>query len=215
MSLVDTQITRDVKALIIKNSGKAVSIIGNYGHVLRGEGLAVYNAIHLVNVDKEIYQEYFNVDDQSWNDLFNRFVGIAFDNIENFQSGVTNFFPATIGGVSFKHQIINNFIGIEKDDNQNVAVNISITSVIPSENGFIIFWKAFLEKPSPISSSVQIRISCDWKDSWLTRYPLNIQASETYSSALQGLAGNINIQANNAELARECVNKMIIYTIDY
>jgi hypothetical protein len=210
LSPVYTQITQDVNALIMKNSGMPVSIVGNYGHILRGEGLAVYNAIHLVNVEKEIYQKYFSVNDEDWNILFNRFVGINFDNINTVQPQTTNTFPATIGGVPFEHTIINKFQNIV-DVKEPVSTDNYIISIAPSESGFLIYWKSFLEKPMPISAPIEIRISCDTGNSWLTRYPLNIQTEGISAAALQGLAGITHVNAVDEDNAKECINNMFVY----
>lgn len=203
---VDTQVTRDIRKLIEFADAKPLSIIGNYGHVLRGEGLPVYNAIHLVNVDKNIYFNHLKIQEHEWDKQLNLFRGISFGNVESTNyEGATIIFPADIGGLPFVHQIVH-----VNADHTSLANEIHISEINLVDTGFRIHWSASLINDQAISKEFNIYIPCEVTQSWLTRYPVSDGSSDLLDYKLAKLAGAINIVAESESAAIGCVRQMII-----
>lgn len=203
---VDSQLTRDVRALVTESNGSGVSVVGNFGHLLRGEGLAVYNAIHLVNVDRRIYANLFGISNDESDKLFNQFRGISFDNVSTLNdSGATVIFPATVGGKAFTHDIINREV-----TDGSLIDHIETKLVKHEDNVYELIWNSRLSKPTSLNSRLSLSIPCTVKDSWLTRYPLPVGGEPLEEVALRGLAGKIEIQSESLESAERCLKALSI-----
>ncbi|QNR46180.1 DUF7657 domain-containing protein [Pseudomonas chlororaphis] len=205
----DTQLTRDVRALISESDGGGVSVVGNYGHLLRGEGLAVFNAIHLVNVERDIYTNLFMMSREYSDSLFNQFRGISFDNIGAINaSGATVIFPANVGGVSFDHDLLN------RDRDDDSLVGQVETGLIKQEGRkFELLWKARLLTQIPIGSRLAISTPCVISESWLTRYPLLSGGEDLVDVALRGVAGRVLIHAENLDQAQSCLKALSVSVV--
>ncbi|MDD1009925.1 hypothetical protein M5G27_20825 [Pseudomonas shahriarae] len=203
---VDNQLTRDVRKLVQLSDGKGASVIGNYGHLLRGEGLAVYNAIHLVNVNREIYAELFDITQDESNTLFNQFRGISFDNIGNANTtGATVIFPGSVGAVAFDHNIINSSNTVD-----SLITNIQTGVIGKSEKGFNLFWNSRLSQPVPVDANLTITLPCATGNSWMTRYPLIAGGEELVDVALRGVSGRIEVETQNLDQAQACLKQLAI-----
>ncbi|WP_456256283.1 DUF7657 domain-containing protein [Pseudomonas iridis] len=203
---VDSQLTRDVRALVSESNGHGVSVVGNFGHLLRGEGLAVYNAIHLVNVDRRIYANLFGISNDDSEKLFNQFRGISFDNIGALNAaGATVIFPATVGGKAFAHDVVN-----RKVNGDSLIDHIETKMVKQENNLYELIWNARLSKPTSLHSRLSLSVPCTVKTSWLTRYPLPVGGEPLEDVALRGLAGKIEIQSENSENAERCLKELSI-----
>lgn len=203
---VDSQLTRDVRALVSQSDGQGLSVVGNFGHLLRGEGLAVYNAIHLVNVDRHIYSNLFGISDENSDKLFNQFRGISFDNVTALNSsGATVVFPATTGGKPFAHDVING------EKRQGSLIDHVQEKLVSQENGnYVFIWNSRLTQPTSESARLVLTASCTINSSWLTRYPLPVGGEPLEDVALRGLSGKVEILSTSAENAERCLKEMSV-----
>lgn len=206
---VDSQLTRDVRALVSRSNGEGVSVIGNFGHLLRGEGLAVFNAIHLVNVDRNVYSKIFEISNDYSNTLFNQFRGISFSNIGSIDaSGATVIFPANVGAKSIDHDVI------ERNKTPNSLIERAETVFIKQKNNkFEVLWNSRLSRPTPLDSRLVLSIPCTIDSSWLTRYPLPIGGEALEDVALRGLAGRVVIQAETQDQAQNCLKELSLSVV--
>ncbi len=203
---VDNQLTRDVRKLVELSDGKGASVIGNYGHLLRGEGLAVYNAIHLVNVNRSIYAKLFDITQDESDALFNQFRGISFDNIGIANTtGATVIFPGNVGAVAFAHSVINS-----SNASNSLISNIQTGVIGKSDKGFELFWNSRLSQPVPVDAKLTISLPCGTGNSWMTRYPLMAGGEELVDAALRGISGRIEVEAQTVEQAQECLKQLTV-----
>lgn len=205
---VDSQLTRDVRALVAESNGGGISVVGNFGHLLRGEGLAVYNAIHLVNVDRHIYSNIFGISNEESDKLFNQFRGISFDNVATLNaSGATVIFPATVGGKAFAHDVVNREV-----KGSSLIDRIETKMVKQTDNVYELIWNARLSRPTSLNSRLSLSMPCAVQDSWLTRYPLPVGGEPLEEVALRGLAGKVEIRSQSSESAERCLKELSIST---
>lgn len=208
---VDSQVTRDWKALYHKNNERPFAVVGNnYGHLLRGEGLEALEAIHLVNVDRQLYAETFPyLSEAEIDSLFNQFRGIAFDNIEKVDTSrgdATAFFPVKPHTVLFAHEVIEDAsIG-----DTLLAGEITTAVIRKDRSSFDVRWKSALGQPLAIDAPLLLSIVCDVEDSWVTRFPIVFGGSKITDVALQGIAGEVTVNAKTEEEALECISKLKI-----
>lgn len=204
---VHSQLTNDVKALVKANNGRPVAVLGNYGHLLRGEGLPVLNAIHLVNVDAAVYKQYLGVKAADLDRIFNRFVGIMFTNTKKaIDDQITVSFPVEGKTVSFEHTINH-----EKLSSQSLIDHSPSVTTTENDDGTIdTYWSAVLNQPVPIDDSLNLSLPCEINSSWLTRYPVMINQQNVVDEALQGVAGRVTLPYSDSKLAIACVQKLII-----
>ncbi len=208
---VDSQLTRDWKALYHLNNERPFAVIGNYGHLLRGEGLEALQAVHLVNVDRQVYVELFPyLSDAELDSLFNRFTGIAFDNINEVDTsrGATSFFPVKSHTVSFAHEV-------NEDSSIGDALRTGkITTAVNHIEGslYVVRWQSVLDKPLAIDELLMLTFICDVENSWVTRYPMNLGRGEITGVALQGIAGEVTVNAKTEKDALDCISGLKIAT---
>lgn len=205
---VDSQTMRDWKALYKMNHEQPFGVVGNYGHLLRGEGVPALEAIHLVNTDREIYAQVFpevRVGDRDR--LFNQFRGIGFRNVSKYDAaGLTAFFPARLHSVPFPHDIDSG-----RDAGTPLNHAIELGSVERKDlSRFVVYWKGALISPTPIDTRLRLKLDCKVDASWLTRYPTGGAKLPGDAVSLQGMAGELLVFAGSEEAAAKCVRKMII-----
>jgi hypothetical protein len=212
MTPVDSQLIRDWKALYNKNNNKPIAIVGSYGHLLRGEGLEALEAIHLANVNREIYFRVFpELSSAEVDVLFNQFRGIAFDNVAKFDvRGLTVFFPAEGHSVSFSHDVV------LRVGTGTGLLNGGATSVVSRHDNasFDVFWKGALLGPMPIEERLSLVLGCSVQYSWMTRYPLTAPGAPMVDVALEGIAGHLVINADNESDVKTCVSRMAVNSTD-
>jgi len=210
MSPVKSQFMTDWKALYDKNGGQPFAVKGNYGHLLRGEGLSAFEAIHLVNVGPGVYHRLFpDLSETEIDQYFNRFVGIAFDNIDHAESrGATVALALKPKAVPFTHQII-----LGQGEGSNLLETVPKTEVGESPaGGLVVRWTGKLSTPLPITRQLVLALPCEVESSWLTRYPTSAPtAAAADGVALRGLSGEIRILTGNAIEVRQCVESIAIH----
>lgn len=210
MMPVQSQFISDWKALYEKNGQKPLAVDGNFGHLLRGEGLPALEAIHLVNVDREVYSRIFPyLSGEEITTYFNRFVGIAFDNIERVEPRwATVAFALKPQAVPFSHQV---FSG-HKPSQSILAQhpNVVVTEV-PEGAGYVVRWKGLLSQPLPIARELKLVLPCEVRDSWMTRSPVPSLADVAADGiSLRGLIGEVRVMAQSPTEAGECVKAMSV-----
>ena len=181
--------------------------VGSYGHLLRWEGLEALEAIHLANVDRQVYSDVFPyLSDSELDGLFNQFRGIAFDNIEKMDAsrGATAFFPIREHAVSFTHEVIQDTVGSDT----LLISKVSATSTSKSATSFVIHWKSILKQPLLIDEPLILSVVCMVEDSWVTRYPVVIQGSDLTEVALQGITGEMTVRAVTESQALDCISTL-------
>lgn len=204
---VDTQVTRDWKALYEKNSYKSFGILGNYGHTLRGEGLAALEAVHLANVKPYRYSAIFpSLTFAQINALFNGFRGVGFANLpgqapEDTQAA-TLFFPLEPHGVTFAHTTVVSGPG------PSLSGGVSKKAYKLGAGSFGVYWESALTLPLAISAPLVLSLNCPVKGSWLTRYPVTIVGAPLVDVALQGVAGEVVVSAVSEVQALKCVSML-------
>ncbi|WP_241048176.1 DUF7657 domain-containing protein [Achromobacter xylosoxidans] len=210
MAPVHSQFITDWKALYEKNGHKPFAVDGNVGHLLRGEGLPALEAIHLVNVDRDIYRRVFpNLSDSEITEYFNRFVGIAFDNIEKVEPrGATVVFALKPQAVPFPHRVISG----QKPGPNFLAQHPNVVVTNPrSGDGYIVRWKGALAEPLPISREMNLVLPCEVKDSWLTRSPVpGLVGAAADGVSLRALSGEMRVSAGNSAQAKLCVEALSV-----
>ncbi|HKZ10550.1 MAG TPA: hypothetical protein VJL61_07575 [Rhodanobacteraceae bacterium] len=206
---VHSQIINDWLALYKKNGGRSFATIGNYGDVLRGENLPALEAIHMVNVEPEIYHEVFpSLTSEQINELFNQFRGIAFANVQEMNAdGPTIVFPVRPYTVSFANIVTDDK---DKDTDEHLlgTGQLIITDVTGVDGKFTVFWNTHLLSPLPIADIFDLHLDCPITKSWMTRYPVVIPGEPLVPVALQGIAGQITVEAPTPEAAKSCVSAL-------
>ncbi|RUL73094.1 DUF7657 domain-containing protein [Dyella choica] len=203
---VNSQFTADWRALYRKNNGRPLAIIGNYGHVLRGEGLPALEAIHLANVDLHAYETIFpTLSPREIDSLFNQFRGLAFANIDKMdKSGPTVRIPIEPFAVPFAHMISH-----DEFVTGNLTPRIELLSTSKSGLGsYDVRWQSVLVRPLGIEAPLTLHLDCLTGTSWLTRYPVVIPGQPPAEVALQGLAGRVTVYAEDENGARTCVSRL-------
>ena len=201
---VDSQVTRDWKELYALNSHRPIAVIGNYGHLLRGEGLAAYEAIHLANVPLERYAELFpQLSDQQVDAYFNRFHGVAFGLQRDITPGATTFFPAEGYAVPFAHTLGE---GIGKEPSI-AGVPTAVASRERSGDHFEFWWGTAIAGTVHPEAELRITLPCPASDSWVTRYPYPMQGT---TSPLSGIAGRLVLLAATQSEAEQCLAGMVV-----
>lgn len=212
MRSVDTQLVRDWKALHRMNHGQPLAVPGSYGHLLRGEGLEALGAIHLVNVDDAIYASVFpEIRDSDRGTLFNRFLGIQFENVPRYQvSGVVATFPARLHSVAFAH-------AIDADRHGMLRLNGAVEVVdVQRRDGaaFVVHWNSILQAPLPIDAKLVLHPTCTIEESWLTRFPTRGPLLAAGRTALRGVAGSAVVAARSPEDATACAQAFLVSSPD-
>lgn len=211
MRPVDSQFVRDWKVLYRMNGDKPLAIVGNYGHVLRGEGLPALQAIHLANVEESRYASLFPY--LSPGDIhtgFNQFRGIAFENVAQphiEKTVATAVFPVRPHAVSFAHDA--------RSGEPTAAGNLlhdppTATVTRDSGNVFTGRWEGVLSNPLDENRRLALQVPCPVVDSWLTRYPLSWAGRPEHTAALQGLAGELKVNAGSEAEAAACIARMTV-----
>ncbi len=200
---VDSQIIRDWKYLFHMNSDRPIAIIGNYGHLLRGEGLPALEAIHLANVDEDVYRKVFpELTAGDFQSLFNQFRGIAFDNIPKFETrDLMVFFPTEGHAVSFPHQVVYNSATESPPANR---INTKI--MVGDKSTFEIYWNSTLTHASAGDVTLSLPMNCPVIFSWLTRYPVSMPGAPLVAVALPGVAGHLTVTASTEAEAERCAS---------
>jgi hypothetical protein len=211
---VDSQVTRDWKALYEKNDDRPFGILGNYGDVLRGEGLAALEAIHLANVKPYVYSKIFpNLTLVDIDALFNGFRGIAFANIPGKDpedvTAATLVFPLEPHSVPFAHTTVIN------GSAPTIVRGVSAKAYRESDGFFKVYWGASLVGPLRIDAPLVLSLSCPVEKSWLTRYPVTIVGAPLVDVALQGIAGEVVVPAVTEADALKCVSDLKVSSQAY
>jgi len=212
MRPVDTQLVRDWKALHRMNHGQPLAVDGNYGHLLRGEGLEALQAIHLVNVDDDTYARVFpELAASERRKLFNRFVGIGFDNVPRRElSGLGATFPDHLHSVAFPH-------AIDRDRRGALALNAPVDVAVVEQVDaatYVVYWNSGLRRPLPIAAQLVLHPACEIRESWLTRYPRPGPLLAPGMTSLRGIAGRTVVAAQSREEAMACVRGFMLSSPD-
>lgn len=206
MEPVDTQLTRDLRALLQKAGGEPFAVVGNYGHVLRGEGLPMLEAIHLVNVDRDVYRRVFPMlSEEELESLFNHFRGISFDNVPHYQAtGLTAVFPIDRYGVAFDHTVHEAAATAE-----TLLSGIEIVAKVPGPAGVTIYWKSTLRDPLSIDEPLELTAACPMTRTFLTRFPTGgpLLAS---GESLRGIAGRATFGEMTEAEAEACAASIML-----
>lgn len=201
-SPVDSQVTRDWAALYRMNKGQPLAVVGNYGHLLRGESLAALEAIHLANVDPEILKERFpQLSDADRDEMFNRFNGVAFDILPRSVRGATNVFAAEGYAVAFPHTTTTGPLA-------PVARPVEILATAEGTGTFNVWWRGVLDSPAAVDAPLELSLPCPTVSSWLTRFPLPMQGAPLVETALQGIGGRIEVAVADVQAASACVDQL-------
>lgn len=205
---VDSQLMRDWRALHVLAGGRPLAVVGNYGHLLRGEGVPALEAIHLVNVDPDVYGEVFNeIPGAQRERIFNQFRGISFRNAPGYDaSGLTAFFSLRPHAVSFKH-VVESGVAVGPMLGDNVEVTLVERKDLTR---YAVHWNAHLNQALPAEQPLRLGFACKVQNSWLTRYPLGGGDLADDAVALQGLAGEVTVLARSEEAARACVGAVSV-----
>ncbi|MDH0735237.1 DUF7657 domain-containing protein [Achromobacter spanius] len=209
MDPVRSQFVNDWKALYKKNDGKPFAVAGNYGHLLRGEGLAALEAIHMVNVDPDSYRRVFpELSDEQIRNYFNRFLGIAFDNFSNLDpKSITMVFPLRPHAVSFAHQVVFK----TSDITGLLAHPPRVSQPEFSGAGYRVRWSGWMNIPLPIDRTLKLALPCDVGHSWLTRSPSPVGAEVAADGvSLRVLSGEFTVLSESSEKARQCVQALTV-----
>ncbi|MNX83104.1 hypothetical protein D3C86_1148580 [compost metagenome] len=210
MAPAQSQLISDWKALYEKNGQKPFAVEGNFGHLLRGEGLPALEAIHLVNVDREVYRRTFpDLSDDEITKYFNRFIGIAFDNIEKVDPrGATVAFALRPQAVAFPHQVVSgqkaglNFLAQRP--------NVIVTGALDG-GGYAVRWTGGLGEPLPISRELKLVLPCEVRDSWLTRSPVpRLVGAAPDGVSLRALTGEMRVDAASPAEAAQCIEALSV-----
>lgn len=207
---VDSQITRDWRALWIKNGERPFAVIGNYGHLLRGEDLPALEAIHLASVNESIYGSIFtSLSALQIDQLFNQFRGIAFANTGSLNAtGATVVFPIKKFSVPFE-----NVVAFDDGGSKTLLggrPNFKLSSTEPGS--FVVRWNSYLAQPLAIESPLTLWVKCPVSNSWVTRYPVSIAGRPLVRVALQGIAGEMTVSAQNSQAAEKCLANFRVTT---
>jgi hypothetical protein len=200
---VDSQFVRDYRTLVAFNNGKPTAVVGNLGHLLRGEDLPAYQAIHLANVDRNVYRQLFpSLTEQQFESTFNRIIGISLDNISQpTAAGLTTIFPLQPLLPSLPHSYR------QASEALTNILAAPPTIIVDSKQGsYVVRWTAALTKPMPLGTSLLVTVPCKIQASWLARYPIRNDGAPLVSVALQGITGTITLQTNTTEEARDCAS---------
>lgn len=203
-----SQLISDWRELYKKNGNQPLAVFGNFGHLLRGEGLPALEAIHLVNVDPAIYQKLFPyLSHAQVHEYFNRFVGIAFGNIPGVDpSGATIVFPLRPQAVSFEHEI--NSSSISKENLLTGPPQVVVSDAGADE--FVVRWTGALIKPLAIDALLTLSMPCKVEASWLTRSPIAGLDGAENGVSLRALVGEVKILTESAASAQECVSSLSV-----
>lgn len=212
MRPVDTQLVRDWKALHRMNHGRPLAVVGNYGHLLRGEGLEALEAIHLKNTDDDIYARVFpEVRESDRHRVFNQFLGITFDNVPGYRAyGVVATFPVSLHSVAFPHVV-------DAGRRGAIAINgpVQVADVERRDvSRFIVHWNSKLQMPLPISARLVLHPKCKVYASWMTRYPTGGARLGEGRVALRGIAGQLVLGARSAGEAAACAQSLLVSSPD-
>lgn len=204
MRPVESQLVKDWKALYQMNGNVPFAMPGNFGHLLRGEGLPALEAIHMVNVDKSVYDSIFTeIPRDQRESLFNRFLGIAFDNIEDpdFTRGLTKFFPLHKHGVGLSH----NFSLIATKDAESLR-NINVHVGEAAKSGvWNVFFTGFMNRELDLSDPLEFALTCAVNDGWVSRFPISGVKEVSGRISLRGVMGMIQVNGANKDSVESCV----------
>lgn len=207
MNPVQSQLVTDWKALNAMNGNKPMAVYGNFGHLLRGEQLPALEAIHLKNVDDAVYDAMFKeLPQKQRNEVFNSFVGIAFDNVENpdFQRGLTKIFSLEKHGVALPHEFI-----LENAERAPIVSNLNIATIRKQGSGqWRVHWTGFLNEQRYLYSKLIFGMPCAAGSSWTSRFPIAGVNEASPSISLRGVAGYVDVVAVDEGAARQCVQKI-------
>lgn len=204
MRPVESQLIKDWKALYQMNNKSPFAVLGNFGHLLRGEGLPALEAIHMVNVDNSVYDSIFTeVPKDQRGFLFNRFLGIAFDSIENpdFNRGLTKVFPLHRHGVGLKH----GFSSIATKDAESLG-NVGVKVEETSKSGvWSVFFTGFMYRERGLSESLEFSLGCTVDGSWVSRFPISGVEEASDGISLRGVIGLIQVEGVDKKSVEGCV----------
>jgi hypothetical protein len=204
---VDSQVVRDWRALYRMNNEKPIAVVGNYGHLLRGEGLAALEAIHLANVDDNILSALFpQLSEGERNEMFNRFNGVAFGLAPRVAIGATNVFPAEGYAVAFRHTIT-----LSKSPSQSAAGPVDVLATMETQSGTVnVWWQGVLRDPADVAAALSLDLPCKVTSSWVTRFPLAIQGEALVGTALKGIGGRIELDTPDVKAASICAGHLAV-----
>lgn len=192
---VDTQFTRDLRALQRLAGDRPLAIPGNFGHVLRGEGLPALQAIHMANVEVRRYQRVFpELSIAEATALFDQFRGIGLENAGAWRiEDLMVYFPLRHRVVAFRHTTTAD----GKPGGMSVLAGAPTYEIEPSAAGALVYWNATLAQPLPVDAELTVRIPCQSADGWVSRYPLAADAVPG-GVALQGVVGGFRVESGDA-----------------
>ncbi|TQL65496.1 hypothetical protein [Delftia sp. HK171] len=193
LGAANSQLLKDWKALYEKNNQHSFAIKGNFGHLLRGEGLPALEAIHLANVDDAVYKALFpELSAEERSTYFNRFLGIGFDNLNKIDPrGATFVFPLHENAVPFVHEI--KYRTEKNASNLLMQEPVSIVNEAPQGTGYSVYWTGVLNKPVGIDRKFFLALPCHVKNSWLTRSPIPEVNDSEDGVSLRLLSGKFDV----------------------
>lgn len=209
MRPVDSQLVRDWKALHAFGGGRPIAVPGDYGNLLRGEGLEAMEAIHLANVDEADYARAFpELPRGQVGGVFDRLLGIGFENLPRMRKlGLQVTFPLREHAVAFPHAIAT---APPADPPLGGPVRVSL--VEPRGNGlYAAYWNGSLDMPLPIDAPLALYAPCSIEASWLTRFPYAVPALPRGQVALRGVAGELVVAAGSTEAAAKCARGLALH----
>jgi len=207
MEPVHSQLITDWKALYEANNNRPFAVDGNFGHLLRGEGLPALEAIHLVNVDTSIYRSIFpELSDEELNLYFNRFVGIAFANVDRVDPrGATVAFALKPRSVVFNHRVVS-----EASQGPTLLLQPPKGTISRlSDKLYKAQWSGVLNAPFELSRVFTLALPCETSDSWITRSPIpGVDGAASDGTSLRLITGEMIVDAETEVAAAQCIETM-------
>ena len=209
---VNTQVTRDLKALYTAAGNRPVATVGNFGHLLRGEQLPAYAAIHLVSVSRDDYARAFpELTPHDIEVLFNQMRGLRFDNVLRYDArGLTATMPVLAHSHLIPARGIRSKRGAPAEPIIVLAGPVRVSEVRRTTiSQFEVMWKSELRHRFPLSTPLAFYADCRIDKVVAARYPIDY-SKDSGEVLLRGLVGKLTVQASTEATARKCVETVRI-----
>jgi hypothetical protein len=86
----------------------------------------------------------------------------------------------------------------------------AVTVTGDGDNVFTGRWDGVLSSPLDEGRRLALRVPCPVVASWLTRYPLSWSGRPEHTAALQGLSGELKVNAGSEAEAAACIARMTV-----
>lgn len=209
---VRSQLTRDWADLYNYNDRRPFAIVGNYGHLLRGEGLPAMEAIHLKNVEDDTYASiYPRFNPSAREALFNQFRGLLFENrLDVDASGLTARLPLMDYGARTQISATKDVSIAPYGSTGNIRIDAVQRRTISE---FDVLWSTQLDKGVGLNVPLYIRADCSIRQVNAVRYPVD-STPDSGSVAARGISGQVSVFAANESDASACVEGAVIFADD-